>query len=221
MQRNNSTIKDIAIYGMGGLGREVACMIREINEVEPIWNFIGFFDDGDPTAMTASSNGKLLGNIDTLNNWPTELHVVLCFGAPRVIESVHNKIVNPKVKFPNLIHPDFHIGDKATFSIGIGNVITTGCAVTCNVTIGNFNLLNTKVGMGHDSKLGNFNVLMPRTNICGEVHIGNRNLFGSNCFIKQQLKVPDDVTVGPLSVLLTKPTSGNTYIGNPAKKFKF
>jgi UDP-3-O-[3-hydroxymyristoyl] glucosamine N-acyltransferase len=75
--------------------------------------------------------------------------------------------------------------------------------------------------MGHDSKLGNFNVLMPRTNICGEVHIGNRNLFGSNCFIKQQLKVPDDVTVGPLSVLLTKPTSGNTYIGNPAKKFKF
>ena len=41
-------IKDIAIYGAGGFGREVACLIRIINESlkEPRWNIIGFFDDG-------------------------------------------------------------------------------------------------------------------------------------------------------------------------------
>ena len=40
-------MKDIAIYGAGGLGREVACLIRMINESKeiPEWNFIGFFDD--------------------------------------------------------------------------------------------------------------------------------------------------------------------------------
>ncbi|MDR1459358.1 MAG: serine acetyltransferase, partial [Bacteroidales bacterium] len=39
-------MKDIAIYGAGGLGREIACLIRHINENEPTWNLIGFFDDG-------------------------------------------------------------------------------------------------------------------------------------------------------------------------------
>ena len=39
-------MKDIAIYGFGGFGREVACVIQAINEIEPTWNLIGFFDDG-------------------------------------------------------------------------------------------------------------------------------------------------------------------------------
>ena len=40
-------MKDIAIYGAGGFGREVACLIKRINEKAPTWNFIGFFDN-DP-----------------------------------------------------------------------------------------------------------------------------------------------------------------------------
>ena len=39
-------MKDIAIYGFGGFGREVACVIQAINEIEPTWNLVGFFDDG-------------------------------------------------------------------------------------------------------------------------------------------------------------------------------
>ena len=39
-------MKDIAIYGAGGFGREVACLLRRINEQAPQWNLRGFFDDG-------------------------------------------------------------------------------------------------------------------------------------------------------------------------------
>lgn len=39
-------VKDIAIFGAGGFGREVACLLRKINAVEPTWNFVGFYDDG-------------------------------------------------------------------------------------------------------------------------------------------------------------------------------
>jgi UDP-3-O-[3-hydroxymyristoyl] glucosamine N-acyltransferase len=116
---------------------------------------------------------------------------------------------------------DFYIGDKETFKIGEGNIIVGSCAVTCNVSIGNFNLLNGAVVMGHDSTLGDYNVIMPGTRISGEVSIGNRNLLGSMSFVKQQLTIKDDVTLSPLSALLTKPKSGCTYIGNPAKIFKY
>ena len=39
-------MKKIAIYGAGGFGREVACLLNKINEVEPTWDLVGFFDDG-------------------------------------------------------------------------------------------------------------------------------------------------------------------------------
>ena len=38
-------MKDIAIYGAGGFGREVASLIKRINRIENQWNFVGFFDD--------------------------------------------------------------------------------------------------------------------------------------------------------------------------------
>ncbi len=213
-------MKDIAIYGMGGLGCEVACMIAEINSISPQWNFVGFFDDGAPESMKHSSHGELLGNIDTLNNWSTELCIVLCFGNPRIIEIVRNKITNPRITFPNLIASDFHIGDKETFKIGEGNIITGSCTATCNVTIGNFNLLNGSVVIAHDSTIGDYNVIMPGTRISGEVSIGNKNLLGAMSFVKQQLVIKDCVTLSPLSALLTKPKAGCTYMGNPAKMFK-
>ena len=40
-------MNDIAIYGAGGFGCEVACLIKRINEKEPTWNFIGFFYDNE------------------------------------------------------------------------------------------------------------------------------------------------------------------------------
>jgi acetyltransferase-like isoleucine patch superfamily enzyme len=214
-------MKEIAIYGMGGLGRETACMIAEINAISPQWNFIGFFDDGKPESITPSTQGKLLGNIDTLNSWPTELGVVLCFGSSKIIEIVKNKITNPNISFPNLIHPMFHISDKETFKIGKGNIILGTCSVTCNVTIGDFNLLNGSVVFGHDVTIGNYNVFMPGSRISGEVTIGDRNQFGAMSFVKQMVKITNDITLSPLSALLTKPKAGNLYIGNPAKKFKY
>lgn len=37
-----SKMKDIAIFGVGGFGREVLTLIQDINKVEPTWNVIGF-----------------------------------------------------------------------------------------------------------------------------------------------------------------------------------
>ncbi|MBQ1739289.1 MAG: transferase, partial [Clostridiales bacterium] len=35
----------IAIYGAGGFGKEVACLIKRINDNGGDWELIGFFDD--------------------------------------------------------------------------------------------------------------------------------------------------------------------------------
>lgn len=35
-------MKKIAVYGAGGFGREVACMLRHINNITPTWDLVGF-----------------------------------------------------------------------------------------------------------------------------------------------------------------------------------
>ena len=215
-------MKDIAIYGAGGLGKEIACMINKINQIQGFqWNIIGFFDDGKEIGEEVSHFGKILGGIDELNQWNSILNVVLCFGNPIILNQIRNKITNNFVKFPNLIDPNFECNDPETFFIGEGNIIQGGCAETTNVKIGNFNLLNGDITMGHDVIIGDYNVIMPGCKISGEVNIGNCNLLGTYSFIKQCLKIGDNITLSPLSALLTKPKEGHTYIGNPAKIFKF
>lgn len=214
-------MNDIAIYGAGGFGREVACMLNKINSNIPTWNIVGFFDDGKIKGERISHLGSVIGGLRELNEWDRPISVALCFGNPNTVKLIREKLTNPYIIFPNLIDPDFSIADKDTFSIGVGNIIKAHCSVTVDVSIGNFNMLNGYVSIGHDVKIGDYNTLMPGTRISGEVKIGNKNLLGADCFVKQQIKIGDNVTISPLSALLTKPKNGGTYIGNPAKIFKF
>lgn len=212
----------LALYGAGGFGREIACMINKINRWNgPTWNLIGFFDDGKEIGEEISHFGKILGGLCEVNKWEEPLSVGLCLGNPETLYKVRNNINNPLISFPNLIDPNFECNDPETFFIGEGNIIQGGCAETTNVTIGNFNMLNGGITIGHDVIIGDYNVIMPSCQISGEVIIGDKNRLGAYSFVKQRLKIGNNVTLSPLSALLTKPKDGNTYIGNPAKLFKF
>lgn len=214
-------MKDIAIYGAGGYGKEVACLIKHINEVNPQWNLIGFFDDEKEEGMQISHYGNVLGGMKEINAYSKNLALVIAIGAPSSLRTVRERIINDKIYFPNIIVPDFGMSDPNTFIIGEGNIIGHGCSVSCDVSIGDFNIFNADIVMGHDAKVGNYNVIMPDIRISGEVTIGEENLIGVGSIILQQIKVGNNVHLGAGAVLMTKPKDGGTYIGNPAKLFKF
>lgn len=212
-------IKEIAIFGAGGYGREIACLINIINRVEHTWNLIGFFDDDvSLRGKQISHFGPYLGGMSELNVWNKPLAVVVAVGSPKAVKSIVERVENPNIAFPNIIHPNFTIIDPETFNIGKGNIIQSGCSVSCDVSIGDFNTFNGTVVFGHDSKVGDFNSFMPDIRVSGEVTVGNCNFFGVGSIILQQIKVGNNVKVGAGSVLMTKPKDGNLYMGVPAKK---
>ncbi len=214
-------MKDIAIYGAGGFGREVACLLRRINnEVEPTWHLIGFFDDG-LNVGDKNEYGEVLGGIDALNNWDKPLAVVLAIGSPKVIELIHNKVRNPDIDFPNIIAPDTLWLDRDHATMGKGNIICARCLISCNVHIGNFNILNGYITVGHDTTIGDFNTIMPAVKISGGVNIGRRNFLGVNSVILQYKSIGNDTTIGVSSVVLRNTKDGCTYVGNPAKKIVY
>jgi len=213
-------MKDIAIYGAGGFGRETACLLREINEVSPTWNFVGFFDDAI-SAGTRTNQGAVLGGIEALNAWRGELSVVFSIASPKAIATIFSKIKNPNVAFPNIFAPSARILDKSTLKIGRGNLINFACTISCDVELGDFNLLNERVSVGHDSRLGNFNTLMTGARVSGGVFMGDRNTVGMNAAIMQNTKIGDDTTIGASSLVIRNPESGGSYVGVPAIRLEF
>lgn len=213
-------MKDIAVFGAGGFGREVACLINLINKETPRWNLIGFFDD-DPNLKGARNEyGEVLGGKDVLNQWEKQLDVVIAIGSPTVLRTVAKGIQNPLVDFPNLIAPTALFLDKDNVRIGKGNIICSNCLLSCNVTIGDFNILNGFVPVGHDTEMGNYNVVMPSVNISGGVKMGNENFLGVQSVVLQYVKIGNMVRLGANSVLMRNAKDGNLYMGNPATKVK-
>lgn len=212
-------MKDIAIFGAGGFGREIACLINRINKLQPdTWNLIGFFDDDDKVWGSCNEYGKVLGGMDVLNQWDKPLDLVIAIGNPSVLELLVGKIQNHNISFPNLIDPNVEFMDKEHVEMGKGNVICMRCTISTNVKFGNFNLLNVAVGVGHDASFSSYNVVMPNVNISGGVTIGYSNLFGVKSTVLQYLKVGDRVRIGACSLLMRNAKSDNLYFGIPAER---
>tara|TARA_Y100001958_G_C21243063_1_gene571662 strand:+ start:871 stop:1515 length:645 start_codon:yes stop_codon:yes gene_type:complete len=211
-------MKDIAIYGAGGFGKEVACIINLINEKELQWNFVGFFDDGKPVGSEISHFGKVIGNLNDLNLWENKINIVFALGNPGILNRLVMKVKNRKVNFPNIIHPHAFFADKRSLNIGVGNVIVRACSFSCDVTIGNFNQFNSLSSLAHDVQVGSFNVFNPLTRVSGEVSIGSNNSFGIGTIILQKIKIGNRVKVAPSSVIMRKTKDDCFYMGNPAKK---
>jgi sugar O-acyltransferase (sialic acid O-acetyltransferase NeuD family) len=213
-------IKDIVIYGAGGYGREVACLIHAINDVKKEWNLIGFFDDGFPIGHS-NEYGAILGGIDELNNWKDKISVVLAIGNPLILKSVLDKITNLEIDFPNIIAPDILFFDRDFFSMGHGNVLGFRTIISCNVHVGCFNNLNTGVFLGHDTRVGDYNMFNPSVRISGEVTIGNGNFFGVNSIVLQRKKIGNWIVLGANSVIIRKTKDSTTYMGNPAIELNY
>ena len=213
-------MKKIAIYGAGGFGREVACLINKINDISSEWKLIGFFDDGIEKD-TKNEYGVVLGGIDEVNSYPEELAIVIAIASPKIAEKIVGNITSSKIYYPNIISPDVIYLDRDNVKIGKGNIICSGSLLSCNVNLGNFNILNGFIPIGHDTQIGDFNSFMPAVKISGEVTIGNRNFFGVNSVVLQQIKIGNDTVVGANSLILRKTKDGMTYVGSPASIIKY
>lgn len=211
----------IAIYGAGGFGKEVACLIDRINAHGGDWQLIGFFDDSKTPGMDVSRYGKVLGGMDALDAVNEPLAIAFAINDHKVVRRIRESISNANISFPNLIDPSVFLVDKLTLKMGEGNVIQNHCMISCDVVIGSFNLINDHVVVGHDNVIGDYNGLMPGAHLSGSVTIGDNNLLGVASVVLQGMTIGDGVTLGANSVLMTQPRDNTTYLGVPARKFDF
>lgn len=213
-------MKDIAIFGAGGFGREVLTLINDINKVYNIWNLIGFFDDGKQSGEIVNGY-PVLGGIKELNLWKRSLSLSIAIGSPVIKKNIISKINNPLIDYPSIIHPTVLIGDKSTVKIGKGCIICANNIITTDSIIGDFVILNLACTVGHDTKIGDYSAFMPTCNISGEVIIGENVYCGTGAKIINKINVGDNSTIGAGAVIINNVDSCTVVAGVPAKIIKY
>ncbi len=210
---------DLVIYGAGGLAREIAFLVREINSAAdaPRFELLGYIDD-DSTSM-----GRELGGLPVLGDgswFETRTEPVGCaigIGTPRTLAAISTRLkVYDHVNFPNLVHPGV-IWDESRIEIGEGNVITSGNIFTTDIVIGSFNIFNLACTYGHDDVIGDCCVINPGCSISGSVTLEGENLIGTHAAVLQMLTIGRGATVGSGAVATKDVVAGAVVVGIPAK----
>lgn len=213
-------MKNLIIIGASGFGREVAWLVERINQKNPTWNLLGFFDDNDDIQGNIINGYKVLGRTDSIDIYE-DTYFVCAVGASKTREKIIDKIkaIKSDIKFATLIEPSVELSELV--KIGEGSIICANTILTVNIEIGSHVIINLDCTIGHDAVLKDYVTLYPSVNVSGATVIGHCSELGTGMQIIQGKTVGDYSIVGAGAVVVKDIPDNCTAIGSPAKPIKF
>ncbi|HEX8327365.1 MAG TPA: acetyltransferase [Hymenobacter sp.] len=209
----------LVIFGAGGLGREVLLLLHQLNEVQPTWNVLGFYDDQPPSTSIVAGL-PYLGTSADLIATTEPLAVAVAVGNPAARAAVVARLTSAHLSFPALVHPRVALAPEQRISVGAGCIIQQGCLLTCDIKLGQFVLLNLGCTVGHDAVLADFCSLMPHANVSGSAQLETGVYLGTNATIIQGVRVGANTIVGAGAVAVRDLPANATAVGVPARIIK-
>jgi len=215
---SNEQLKNILIVGAGGLAKEVASLIKDINHNNKQWNIIGYIDQNEEKIGKKLNGIPIVGTDNTIVNSQEKMSIVFGIGNQSIRKKLYQKYKkNLFINYPNLTHPNV-VRDKDNIILGLGNIVFAGNVITTSIKIGNFNTFYYSCTLSHDCIVGDYNQINPGVNISGNVIIGNEVLLGTGSQILQNISICSKSIVGAGAVVTKNLTEKGVYIGTPAKK---
>ncbi|CUO44261.1 NeuD/PglB/VioB family sugar acetyltransferase [Clostridium disporicum] len=193
-------MKDIIIIGAGGIAREVAWIIEEINEINKEWNILGFVDDNEEVWGETFNDYKVLGGIDYLNNLKEKPYVVVAMANPKVKKCIVEKLRN-YFRFATIVHPSIRM--SRFIEVGYGTIVYPGVILTVNTKLGNHVIVSGNCGIGHDTKIGDYSSILWGSNFSGYDVVEDDCLIGVGTSVIQGMKIKQGSILGAGSVVNT------------------
>lgn len=214
MHAEPSVKKTVTIVGAGGLAREIAQWITDINKLSPKWTINGFIDDsdGDPLAGTNCSL-PLLG---TIRDWQPSDNEYLVIGIanPAVKARIIPELKARGARFASVVHPSAYVADDC--ALGDGVIVYPHTIVSVNTIIGDFVTLLT-CSVAHDVRIGSYSTVSTYCEIRGRASLGEAVFFGSYASVTPGHSVGDGAFICPGSLVDSDVPSGAKLSGNPAQ----
>ena len=212
-------MKKLVIVGAGDFGREVSWVAERINAQTPVWELLGFVDDGAAVQGRTVDGYPVLGPVSWLEAVTDELYVVCSIGTGRVRKQVMERVLaNPHLRPAVLIDPAAIVGRNA--QVGPGCVVCAGTVLAISSRLEAHTIVNLNCTVGHDTVLEPYCTVHPGSNLSGRVHVGACTDIGTGTKIIQGLAVCPGCTLGAGTVVVRDITDPGTYAGVPARRIK-
>ena len=213
-------LKDLVIYGAGGLGREVLWQLNEVNNSnECQYNIMGFVDDSPELKGKLVNGFPVVGDSQWLTGYSQEICAVICTGNSKTRKNIYDRIKkNPLISFPTIIAKDVQYSPFVKF--GQGCIVCLSSILTVNITIGEFVIVSPDCTIAHDSVLDDFVTLYPSVNVSGNVYIGMFTEIGTGTNIIQGKNIGANSFLGAGSVVAKDIPPYCTAVGVPATPIK-
>ncbi len=211
-------MNEIVIYGAGGLGREVAQMLEDLNAREPRWSVLGFLSDDPAVQGTTSGDLPVIGGGEWVRARTQPISVVVAVGSPALKRRLVRRVRSPLTTFPIIVHPSVTMGRRV--SLGEGTVVGAGAVFTVDIRVGAFVTVGIGCTISHDDVLRDFSTLAPGVNVSGNVTIGEGADIGTGSQMIQGVSVGEWSIVGAGAVVCRDLPANVTAVGVPAKTIK-
>jgi len=201
----------LAIFGCGGMGRELADIARAGQGREPGWSGIVFVDDRPSPPIQG---------IEVLAPDALRPDDRLCFAIGnsdlrrRLAERFASQPLASLHAATALVSPHAEIGD--------GSILCDYVLVNNGARIGRHFLANCFVQISHDCVIGDYVTVSPRVSCNGNVHIADGVFIGAGAVIRngtpeRPLRIGAGAVVAMGAVVVGDVPAGATVMGVPAR----
>jgi sugar O-acyltransferase (sialic acid O-acetyltransferase NeuD family) len=212
-------MKRFAIYGAGGLGREILPVLRlqlQHTEIDP-WELV-FVDD--KPATTFQNGHRVLTYDQWLDESAEDRRISLAVADSRLRQALALRCQRDGVAFQQVRAESAILMDDV--QIGEGAVLSPFVIVTSNVSIGQHFHANLYSYVAHDCVIGDFVTFAPGVHCNGNIVVEDHVYIGAGAILRQghagsPLVIGRDAVVGMGAVVTKSVPPGATVVGNPAR----
>ncbi|MEJ2484381.1 MAG: acetyltransferase [Anaerolineales bacterium] len=212
-------IEKVVIIGTGGFGREVLDVLEAVNQVETRYEILGFITEpGFQNPGELINDKPVLGYYDWLEQNKDQVKAICGVGAPATRLRLIRQAEQMGVQFFSVIHPRAIL--TRWVKLGTGSIITAGCILTNNITIGEHVHLNLDCTVGHDVVIEDCVTVSPGVHISGNVRLEEGSFIGTGANLIEGKTVGRWAVVGAGSVVVKDVPANSTAVGIPAAVIK-
>jgi sugar O-acyltransferase (sialic acid O-acetyltransferase NeuD family) len=211
----------IGVYGCSGFGREVMPVVADQSDEASDFGCPPkiYFVDDNPVAEIV--NGYKVLSWERFSGLEGNKKVVIAIASSSARRSLHSKILGSSVDVLSVIAHNVVIYDQV--QIGEGSVITSGCILTSNISVGACFHANINSYVAHDCVIGDYVTFAPCVKCNGNVIIEDDVYVGTGAIIKQgrpgrPLIIGKSAKIEAGSYVTKSVSPGETVFGYPARK---